>query len=61
MNPSNCRTSEITLSLKDNTDFTTSEPLYGCTDIKPNLVGDSYVKRLTPLHYSSNRGYRRFD
>jgi len=29
--------------------------------IKPNLVGDSYVKLLTTLHFPSSRGYHRFD
>jgi hypothetical protein len=29
--------------------------------IKPNLVGDSYVKRLTTLHFPSSTGYHRFD
>jgi len=36
MNPANCHTSRITVSLKDNPDFTTAEPLYVYTDIKPN-------------------------
>jgi len=27
MNPANCRTSEITVSLKDNPDFTTPDPV----------------------------------
>jgi len=62
MNPANCRTSRITVSLKDNPDFTTPEPVYVFTDIiKPNLVGDSYVKRLTTLHFPSSTGYQRFD
>jgi len=29
--------------------------------IKPNLVGDSYVKHLTTLHFPSSTGYHRFD
>ena len=29
--------------------------------IKPNLVGDSYVKLLTTLHFPSSTGYHRFD
>jgi len=29
--------------------------------IKPNLVGDSYVKLLTTLHFPSSAGYRGFD
>jgi len=50
MNPFNCRTSRITVSLKGNADFITPEPVYVYTDIKPNFVGDSYVKLLTTLH-----------
>ena len=42
MKPVNCHTSRITVSPKDNPDFTTPEPAYVYTDIiKPNLVGDS--------------------
>jgi hypothetical protein len=29
--------------------------------IKPNLIGDSYVKLLTTLHFLSTTGYHRFD
>jgi len=61
MNPANCHTSRITVSLKDNPDFTTPEPVYVYTDIKPNLVGDSYVNLLTTLHFPSSTGYHRFD
>jgi len=62
MNPANCHTSRITVSLKDNPDFTTPEPVYVYTDIiKPNVVGDSYVKLLTTLHFPSSTGYHRFD
>jgi len=62
MNPAYCHTSRITVSLKDNPDFTTPEPVYVYTHIiKPNLVGDSYVKLLTTLHFPSSRGYHRFD
>ena len=62
MNPANCHTSRITVSLKDNPDFTTPELVYVYTDIiKPNLVGDSYVKLLTTLHFPSSTGYHRFD
>ena len=50
MNLVNCHTFRITASLKDNPDFTTPVPVYVYTDIiKPNLVGDSYVKILTTL------------
>jgi hypothetical protein len=45
MNPANCHTSRITVSLKDNPDFTKPEAVYEYTVIiKPNLVGDFYVK-----------------
>jgi hypothetical protein len=47
LNPANCRASKITVSLKDNPDLTTPEPVYVYSDIiKPNLVGGSYVKLL---------------
>jgi hypothetical protein len=29
--------------------------------IKPNLVGDSYVKLLTNLHFPSSTGYHKYD
>jgi len=62
MNPANCRTYRITVSLKDNPDFTTPEPVYVYADIiKPDLVGDSYVKRLMTLHFPSSTGYQRID
>ena len=60
MNPANCRTCGITVSLKDNPAFTTPEPVYMYTDIQPNLVGD-VVKPLTTLHFSSSTGYHTFD
>ena len=59
MNPANCHTSRITVSLKDNPDFTTPEAVYVYTDIKLNLVGDCYVKLLTTLHFPSSTGYHR--
>ena len=44
MNPTNCRSSAVTLPAEDNSGFTTQEPVYVYTDvIKPNLVADSYV------------------
>jgi hypothetical protein len=62
MNSANRRTSRITVSLKDNPDFTTPEPVYLYTDIiKINLFGEFYVKRLTTLHLPSSTGYYRFD
>jgi len=57
MYPTNCRISRITVSLKDNADFTTPEPVYMYTDIiKPNLVCDSYDKYLTTLHFPLSTG-----
>jgi len=61
MNPANCHTSRITVSLKDNPDFTIPEPVYVYTDIKPNLVGDPYIKLLTTVRFPSSIGYHRFD
>jgi hypothetical protein len=61
MNPANCNTFRITVSLKNNPDFTTPEHVYVYTDIiKPNLFGESYVELLT-LHFPSSTGYHRFD
>jgi hypothetical protein len=59
MNPANCRTSGITISIKDNPDFTSPEPVYLYTDIQSNLVG-YYVKPLTTLHFPSSTD-NRFD
>jgi hypothetical protein len=62
MNPANCRTSIVMLPTKDNLNFTQPEPLYVYMDIiKPNLVGDTYVRLLTSLHFPSGKGYHRFD
>jgi hypothetical protein len=62
MNPTNCRSSKVSLPAKDNSDFTTLEPVYVYTHvIKPNLVGDSYVRLLTTLHFPYKTGYDRFD
>jgi len=52
MNPVNCRTSRITVSLKDNPDFCTPEPVYVYTAVtNPSFDSDSYVERLTPLPF----------
>ena len=62
INPSNCRSSTMNFSTKDNFNFAQPEPVYVYTDIiKPNLVGDSYVRLLTSLHFPSTTGYHRFD
>jgi hypothetical protein len=58
MTPGNCRSFRVNLAAKDNFDFTLPEPVYVYTDIiKPNLVGDSYVRLLTSLHFPSATGY----
>jgi len=62
MNPANCVTSRIIVSLKDDPDFTKPDLVNVYTDImKPNLVGNSYVKRLTTLNFPSGTGYHKFD
>lgn len=38
-----------------------AEPVYVYIDIKPNVVVDSYVRRLTTLHVPSNTEYNRFN
>jgi len=62
MNPAICHSSTVNLSTKDKFNFSQPEPVYIYTDfIKPNLVGDSYVGLLIPLHFPSDTGYHRFD
>jgi hypothetical protein len=62
MNPPNCHSTRINMNVKDNYDFASPKPVYVYTDIvKPNLVGDSYVKILTTLHFPSVTGYHWFD
>jgi hypothetical protein len=59
MTPANCRSSRVTVAVKDNSDL--PEPVYIYTDIiKPNLVGGSYVRLLTTLHFPSTTGYHKF-
>ena len=61
MNAANCRSSTVNLSTKDYFNFAQPEPVYIYTYIiKPNLVGNSYVRLLTSLHFQSYRGYHRF-
>jgi hypothetical protein len=61
MTPSNCLSSRVTVAFSDDIDFAVPEPLYVYTDaIKPNLVGVSYVRLLTSLHFPSATGYIRF-
>jgi hypothetical protein len=51
MNPANCLSSTVKHSIKDNINFAHPEPVYVYTDIiKPNLVGDPYVRLLNSLH-----------
>jgi len=62
MTPANYHSSKIIVSVKDNSDFSTPEPGFVYTDIiKPNLVGDSYIRLLTTLFFPSNTGYNRFN
>ena len=62
MNTANCHSSRVNVPVKDNYEFALLEPVYVYTDIvKPNLVGDSYVKLLTTLHFPSSTGYHRID
>jgi len=62
INPANCRPSTVNFPNKDNFNVAQPEPVYVYTDIiKRNLVGVHYVRLLTVLHFSSNRGYHRFD
>jgi len=60
-NPANYRSSTVNHSIKYNINFAHTEPVYVYTDIiKPNLVGDSYVRILTSLHFPSAKVYHRF-
>jgi hypothetical protein len=60
MNPANCHSFRITS--KDSCTYAAPETIYVYTDIiEPNLVGDSYVRLLTTLHFPSSTGYHRFD
>jgi hypothetical protein len=62
MNPANCRSSTVKHQIKDNINLVHPEPVYAYTDIiKPNLVGDSYVRLLTSLHLPLAKVYHRFD
>ena len=56
MNPSHCRSYAVSLPGKDNSGFTTQEPVYVYTDvIKPNLLGDSYITFNNPTLSIENR------
>ena len=58
MNHANCHSSRVNVSVIDNSYFASPEPVYFYTDfIKPNLVGDSYVRLLTTLNFPSTTGY----
>jgi hypothetical protein len=59
MNPANCHSSSVNVSVKGNSDFASPEPVDVYTDIiKPNVVGVFYVRILTTLHFPSTTGYR---
>jgi hypothetical protein len=62
MNPANCHSSRVPQAVNDNFDFVMPEPVYVYTDIiKPNLVGDSYMRILASLHFPTDTGYHRLD
>jgi hypothetical protein len=62
MNITNFRYSAVSPQAKGNSGFTTWELVYVYTVvIKPNLVGEYYVRRLTTLHFPLRAGYHRFD
>ena len=54
MYPANCHSTRVNVPVKDNSDYASPEPVHFYTDIvKPNLVGDSFVKLLTTMHFPS--------
>ena len=58
----NCNSTRVNVAVKDNYDFASPEPVFVYTYIvKPNIVGNSYVKLLTTLQFPSSTGYHRFD
>jgi len=62
MNTANCRSFTFSISLEDNNNFAQPEHVNVYTDIiKPNLVGDSYVRLLTSLHFPMDTDYHIFD
>jgi hypothetical protein len=61
MNHANCHSYIVTMPVKHNSYFATPDPVYVYQDIKPNLVGDSYMRLLTPLRFPSATGYHRFN
>jgi hypothetical protein len=54
MTPANCRSSRIPESETKNSNFVYTDI------IKPNLVGDSYVRLLTSLHFPLPTGHHTF-
>jgi len=57
MNPANCRFSTLKHSIKDNINFAHPALVYVYTDIlKPNVLGDSFMRPLTSLHFPSVKG-----
>jgi hypothetical protein len=59
--PENYRSSRIPESETNNSKFAAPEPIFVYRDIiKPNLVGDSYVRLLTSLHFPSPSGHHSF-
>ena len=61
MNPTNCCSLWVNLPETDKSDFVTPEPVQVNAYItKLNLLGDTYVRLLTTLHFPSTTGYHRF-
>jgi hypothetical protein len=61
MNHANCHSNKVTVPMRYNYNFALPEPVYVYADVvKPNLIGDSYVKFLTTLDFPSSTGYHRF-
>ena len=62
MNPANWPSSTVNHSLKVNITSPHPEPIYVYTDIiKSKLVGDSYLRLLTSLHFPLAKGHHRLD
>jgi hypothetical protein len=61
MSTANYHSSSVDIPVKDNSDVATTEPAYLYTDIKPNLVRNSYVELLTTLHFPSATVYQTFN
>jgi hypothetical protein len=62
LKPTNCRSFRDSLPVKHNSQSTASQRVYVYTVvIKSNLVGDSYLRIVKSLHFTSKTRYHRFD